>query len=210
MKRLMILLGGIACILLAGGIGSYAGDRIATRLVVEPTATPKAWESIPLPKGVQPDHFIVSYTPFAHVVATNGKIYHNPCFNDDKNWTEGEIKNGLGGSCELYSFGAWYTDFPDLPRTSKSQSYCLLPGDFNIRPTQTNLAHACLYAILDNGELVRWDTTAWNGSRERPTSIPTKSVMHIETVNSFTVCGGLIGLLAVILVSVVANHSKQR
>jgi hypothetical protein len=204
----MIFLVGITCILLAGGIGSYFGDRIAIRFAVEPIATPKAWESIPLPNGMQPDHFIASYTPFAHVVAINGKTYHNPCFNDDKTWTEGEIKNGLGGSCELYSIGAWYTDFPDLPRTSKSQSYCLLPGDIYMGPP--SLAKACLYVILDNGEIVRWDTTAWRGSEERPTPIPTKSVMYTETVNSFTVCGGLVGLLAVILVGVVANHSKQR
>ena len=198
LKRLMIFLAGIACILLAGGIGSYAGDRIATRLAVEPTATPIAWKSIPLPNGVQPDHFVGSLTPYAHVIATNGKIYNNPCFTDRETWTEGEIKNGLGGSCDSHPIiGFWRADFPEPPRPSLGESYCLLPGDIYMGPP--SLAKACLYVILDNGEIVRWDTVAWGGSEKRPTPIPTKSVMYTETVNSFTVCGGLIGLLAVIL-----------
>jgi hypothetical protein len=203
---LIIFLIGLACILITSRLGFYFGDREATRL--EPTATPTSWKSIPLPGGVQPDHFIDSLTPYAHVAATNGKIYNNPCFTDRETWTEGEIKNGLGGSCDSHPIiGFWRADFPDPPRPKLAESYCLLTGDYF--PAPTNLGHACLYVILDNGELMRWDTTAWSGSEERPTPIPVKSVTYTETVNAFTVCGGIIGLLAVILFSIVARHLKR-
>ncbi len=211
LKRLIILLIGTACVLYMSQIGSYFGNRAATRLVVGPTATPSSWELIPLPNGAQPDHFIDSLTPYAHVIASNGKIYHNPCFIDQRTWTEGEIKNGLGGSCDLYPIGGfWHTDFPDPPRASKSQSYCLLTGDY--LPAPTNQAKACLYVILDNGELVRWDTTAWSRSAERPTPvpdlIPVKSEAYAETVTAFTVGGGAIGALIFSLFIIVAKRSK--
>ncbi len=209
MKRLIIFLSGLACTLAASGLGFYFGDREAVRL--EPTATPTSWESIPLPNGVQPDHFIASNTPFAHVVATNGKIYNNPCFYDEKTWTEGEIKNGLGGSCGLYSIdGFWHTDFPDLPRTSKNESFCLLTGDY--LPAPTNLAKACLYVILDDGEIVRWDTEAWSGSEKRPTPVPNLvsvySTTYTETVTAFSVGGGVIGALVFGLFVMIAKRGK--
>ncbi len=195
----MIFLGGIACILIGSYVGYYFGDRAAT-------PPPPSWKSIPLPNGVQPDHFIASLTPFAHVVATNGEIYYNPCFSGMKTWTEGEIKNGLGGSCGLYSIdGFWQTDFPDLPQTRKGQSYCLLTGDTYMGPP--NLAKACLYVILDNGEIVRWDTVAWLRSETRP--VPTHSTSYTETVTIFGASGGVIGALVFYIFVMIAISPKR-
>lgn len=152
---------GIACLLVAGCTGTSFGGPDA-----EPTATP-SWESVPLPDGVQPDHFIDSSAPFAQVAANNGEIYNHPCFLDVKTWTEGQISHGLGGECSSNPpprglwYGTYHVDFPEPPPANKSRTYCIVPGDTDFSgPNRRKLVPACLYIISDDGQLLLWKTTA--------------------------------------------------
>ncbi len=162
MKHLIIFLVGMTCALVTGCAGASLGGSDA-----EPIATPSSWESIPLPDEVQPDHFIDSSAPFAQVVANNGKIYNHPCFLDVKTWSEGEIKNGLGGECGSNPpphglwYGIWHVDFPDPPPSNRSQTYCIVPSDTHTSgPYSRESVPACLYIISDDGQLLLWKTTA--------------------------------------------------
>ena len=163
LMRSVVLLMGIVCLLITGCAGTSLGGSDAG-----PTATPSSWESIPLPDGVQPDHFIESSAPFAQLAATNGKIYNHPCFLDVKDWTAGEIKNGLGGECGSNPppyglwYGIWHVDFPDPLPANKSRTYCIVPGDtYFDEPYTIHSVPACLYIISDDGQLLIWKTIAW-------------------------------------------------
>jgi len=139
-------------------VGFLVGNKSAEALFVPPNnETPGTWESVPLPDGQQPDSFVIpeKQSPAAHIVVKSGLTMHNACYSDleHASWIVGEAGYNHHGSCDLggpsWAGMAEMAEATGAPGEVTQRLYCC-------HTTGGGEGDACLYVILENGQVWRW------------------------------------------------------